>query len=209
MSCLGGTPDDPKPWYRYRPDGSVERILGRWCARTNPRTSRRTCASCPAFRGLRWDGQVATGIVGDQPYGLSESEHEAYTAALNEAFIEDDFLPLRAFLSSMESEVVETRTGRAVVAGIGARGMRAIGDPDALEAEARRMAAYRAAHPDYAARNRERTRERMRALRASRRSVCMDPPYARGPAEMKIEEESRPGARARRGGPYKQKEASQ
>jgi hypothetical protein len=124
----------------------------------NPRTSRRLCAECPAFRGLRYDGKVANGLnVLDDPIGLTLEEHERYEAAMDALNFDDDFGPLGLFLSRQERELVEHSDGtHHVIAGIGEQGLRRIGDPDALDRHAERMRAWRAAHPGADRRKRDR-----------------------------------------------------
>ncbi len=171
MSCLGGTPERPKPWVRYRPDGTVIRERGRICQRTQPRTSRRKCAACPAFRGIRWDGVVANGLApDDSPVGLSLAEHEAYQRALDAALYDDDDELMFAFMGRMTRELVTRPDGtHTVIVGIGERGLLRIGDPDAMDRHAARMRTWRKAHPGSDRRRRKRDRAAyMRAYRAKR-----------------------------------------
>ena len=113
VSCLGGTAEEPRIWYRYRYDavtGAVvpERVNGRICARSNPRTSRRGCAGCVAYRGLQYgagdkgqgaaervtSSQVVNGLVGGtgQPYALSDSEHRQYQDAITGSLTEGELM---------------------------------------------------------------------------------------------------------------------
>jgi len=113
MSCLGGTPDEPRIWHRYRYDSTTgavypERVDGRICTRTNPRTSRNGCAGCVAFRGLKYgaadegpkalervvSSQVVNGLVGGngQPYALSDMEHRQYQDAINGSLTEAELM---------------------------------------------------------------------------------------------------------------------
>ena len=156
MACIAGTVEKPLPWIRFRGGEAVE-LDGRWCDRLQPYTNRRSCASCPAYRGVRWDGSVATGLApnGD-PIGLRPDEYAAWQAAQDAALIDDDFAPLGRFADR-------------VAGGMGTQALARIGDPDALETLAVRVRDWRAANPDRA---RELTREHVRAYRARRRRGC-------------------------------------
>lgn len=161
MACLGGTRDEPRVWMHYRADGEVVRQNGRICTGkrlANPHTSRRACAECPAFRGLRWDGKVANGMSpDDRPHGLTVEESARWEAAVFAAELDDDWEPMFAFMARQERELIELGDGRhAVVPGIGERGLRRIGDPGALDRHAEKMREWRAAHPGYDTRKRDR-----------------------------------------------------
>lgn len=156
MACIGGTVEEPRPWIRFKSD-QEERLDGRWCDRQQPFTSRRSCSSCPAYRGVRWDGTIATGIA---PNGalvaLTEDEYREYQAATEASFDGDDG-PWRIFISRLEE-------------GIGERALREIGDPDAQAAHAAYMRDYRKRMPDdVRERERIRKREYMRAYMRNRR----------------------------------------
>lgn len=171
MACLGGTVEDPRWWFRYRGDGTFEKIDGRWCARTKSWTSREFCTPCPAFRGIKRDGRVGNGLApNDAPYGLSADEHERYQHAMEEVLIEDNFIPLGIFLDRQVREIVVVNGKRSVVSGVGLRGRRRMGEPIALEIEAARVAGFRKAHPEYVKADREKARARMQKLRQARKA---------------------------------------
>lgn len=155
MACIAGTVERPRQWVRFAAGEPVE-MDGRWCDRKEPFTARAQCSSCPAYRGVRYDTSLATGVApsGD-PVGLTMSEYVDWRDAQEEALIDDDFSLIAAWQDRM-------------LAGIGQRALRDIGDPDATDAWNKYMRTYRARNPDYAERNREQTRARMRA----RRAVC-------------------------------------
>lgn len=174
MACLGGTPADPHPWVRLTADGA-ETIRGRICNRANPRTSPRKCASCPAFRGIRRDGTLATGMAPDgEYYGLTPEEHVQYEAAI-EARDEDDWEPMTLFDQRMSREI-EIIGGKRVVTHFGDRALRAIGDPDALERWAGYMREYRAAHGSGS--STERVRRWRAAQKVKRKPLLTRPPDA-------------------------------
>lgn len=153
MACLGGTEKEPRLWVRYYPDGRTDRVDGRICTgkrRANPHTSRRSCAACPAFRGLRWDGTVANGLGTDEmtPMGLTVDEWERYEAALMSKEIDDDDEPLWAWYSRQDRELKTNSDGtHRVLVGIGERGLRKIGDPDAIDRYNARQREWRSSHP--------------------------------------------------------------
>lgn len=156
MSCLGGTPDEPRRWFRYQ-QGEAVPMDGRHCTRTHPFTSRRVCSSCPAFRGTRSDGTLATGLFpSGEPYGLRPDEHEAYQAAVDAALFDDDF----SLVGLFEARMLE---------GIGDKTLLRIGDPDALARRAEYARKYRKQRGN--APDREATRERVRRLRARRKAA--------------------------------------
>jgi len=117
MACLGGTRDEPKPWIHYRSGEEPTRVEGRICVGNpkrynNPHTSRRGCAECPAFRGLRWDGKVANGLnIIDEPVGLTIEEAKRYDEAMDALAFEDEFDLLGAFLARQERELVQHEDG--------------------------------------------------------------------------------------------------
>ena len=170
MACLGGTPKEPKPWYRYYPDGESVRQSGRICNRTEPtqlHTSRRSCAGCPAFRGLRWDGLVADGLGTDRvsPFGLSVDEHNRYQEAVDQQLYDEETYLIQLWYSRQMREVIQHPDGtHQVIVGIGERSLLMIGDPDALERHATRAREWRAKHPGADRRKRKRA-DYMRAYR--------------------------------------------
>lgn len=161
MSCLGGTPAQPLPWIRFRAGGVEERIEGRWCERQQPFTSRQSCSSCPAYRGVRWDGTTATGLApnGDL-IALRADEYAQLVIAREKAFEDDDFSLLGALYARLEGAV-------------GERTMRENGDPDAQDRWAAYMREYRARmDQEQRDRAREKTRQRVARHRARRRAAC-------------------------------------
>lgn len=174
MACLAGTVENPRPWMRYWKDREPERFEGRICNRTNPRTNRNQCSVCPAFRGVRYDTVLATGLdVDDEPYGLSIEEHHEYQRALEAKFIDDASDPLAVFLSRMQLEATkDPLTGRwQVTHGIGARTLAMIGDPSGLAVQAAKSREWRAAHPGADKRVRKRDRAAyMRDYRARQKA---------------------------------------
>lgn len=168
MACLGGTPAEPRIWFRYKHE-RFERHDGRICRRMNPRTSKRFCQGCPAFRGISWDGTVVNGLAPDEsPYGLSASEHEQYQQALMDALIDDDFLPLSLFVSRMQREIGDDGVPRRA---LGQRVLMMVGDPAALAHHAKQLREYRANHPGLDKRKRKRDRTAyMRDYRARRKA---------------------------------------
>jgi hypothetical protein len=200
MACLGGTYEHPKPWMRHWPDGRVQRIDGRICTDKkrllNPHTSRRSCAGCPAFRGLRWDGTVANGLGTDNetPVGLSIDESARYEEAMDAALIEDDYEPLFGWLSRQDRELVTNPDGtHHVIVGIGERGLRRIGDPGATERAAAYMREYRKSHPDprtYAERKDDRAAY-MRSYRARKKAehVTQSTPITTTSNELALEQD--------------------
>lgn len=173
MSCLGGTTKEPRIWYRYYPDGRDERTDGRVCNRTEPwqqHTSRRSCAACPAFRGLRWDGTVADGLGTDRlsPFGLSPDEHRRYQEAVEQQIYDDETWLMEVWYARQERELVTRPDGtHQILPGIGQRGLRMVGDDDALERDAAKSRAWRQAHPGADQRKRKRAAY-MRAYRLRR-----------------------------------------
>lgn len=152
MSCIAGSVERPRPWIRFA-GGEPQELEGRWCDRTEPYTNRRKCSSCPAYRGVRYDGSVATGCApnGD-PIGLTVPEYADWRDAQEEALLEDDFSLLASWQERMNG-------------GLGERALRDIGDPDASDRWASYMRDYRDRNPEYVDRNREQSRERMRRYR--------------------------------------------
>jgi hypothetical protein len=136
VSCIAGTVEKPKKWIRFVASEAVE-VEGRWCDRTQPFTNRRACSSCPAYRGVRWDGSLATGVApnGD-PVGLSPQEYDAWQVAQDAALIDDDFGPIGLFADQMT--------------GIGVRSLARIGEPEAQATQARYMRGWREANPERA-----------------------------------------------------------
>jgi hypothetical protein len=169
MTCLGGTREAPRNWVRVLAAGEPERHDGRICDRTHPLTSRTYCAPCPAYRGLRRDGSRSTGLYPDgTPYGLSADSFERYEAALVAMLDDDEVLPFAVW----EARELE---------GIGAHTLRELGDPDATEAWAAHLRAYRQRHPDHRRRadRPDRTNaERQRRWRERHRTVTPDSPPA-------------------------------
>jgi len=156
---------------RYFPDERVERTNGRVCSRTNPHTSRRGCAACPAFRGLRWDGTVADGLGTDHvsPFGLSLDEHSRYQQAVEQQVYDDETWLMDLWYSRQERELHQRADGRHyITVGIGQRGLRAIGDPDVMDRDAARSREWRAAHPGADQRKRSRVAY-MRSYRAQQK----------------------------------------
>jgi hypothetical protein len=160
MACLGGTRDEPRIWWRYNAAGEFVRVEGRICQGNpkrynNPHTSRRGCAECPAFRGLRWDERVKNGLAPDgSPVALSSAEHGRYQLAI-EASWDDDMEPLFAFERSMDREAIQRTDGTwQVKAGWGERTLLRIGDPDATERRAAYLRKWRESHPDTRKRDR-------------------------------------------------------
>ena len=165
MTCLGGTPDGKRVWYRFTKTGEVQ-IYGRVpsCPRTgvmkdgSPKlsddfTSKRDCYACPAFRGLDRDGRVQHGLTpnGLDIIALSQAEYDQYNAALKASF-EDDFLPMARFMETQGGETGYWRSEH----------------PDAFDMRAEYMRRWRDQHPGY---DRENTRERVRQWRARRKAV--------------------------------------
>jgi len=153
MTCIGGTPDAPNVWVLFR-GGKEQKIDGRWCDRVQPYTNRRRCSACPAYRGIRWDGTVATGMApnGDL-VALGVDEYAEYQSATEASFDGDDG-PWHLFMARLEE-------------GMGARALREIGDPDAQDRWSGYMRSYRARmSDDQKERQRATTRDRVRRFRA-------------------------------------------
>ena len=153
VSCLGGTAEEPRVWVRYYSDGRTEEVDGRICTgyrKASAHTSRRLCAACPAFRGLRWDGTVSNGLSVDglTPFGLSRDEAARYEAAIEAQQFDGDDEPLFVWYGRQDRELVTNSDGtHRVFVGIGERGLRRIGDPDAVDRYAALRREWRAAHP--------------------------------------------------------------
>lgn len=161
MACLAGTVDAPRRWVRFVAGEPVE-LEGRHCTRQQPFTNRQQCSSCPAYRGIRYDGSQATGITpsGD-PIGLSVDEHKRWEAAQEAQFIDDDTGPIVMWQERMAG-------------GMGDRALRFIGDPDASDRWASYMRDYRARMTDdQLDRQRAATRERVRRHRARNVSTAL------------------------------------
>lgn len=185
-SCLGGTVEGPKRWWRLTADGYIQ-LEGRICDRTTPRTDPAGCWPCVAYRGK---AQVPYGSRkagrsfehskpyfdprGD-PYAMTDAEHAEYEDAL-EATYDDDFTRLGWVLDRIAARV---HGGQPV----SERALRWIGDPDALERHATRVMEWREAHPEatreigrkaaakWRARNRERYNTYQRELMRRRRAA--------------------------------------
>lgn len=169
-NCLGGTVEEPRTWYRLDPTGRRpdQELEGRWCKVTTPYTSPRTCSSCPAYRGRKFDGEVATGLTpAGEPYALSAAEYKRWQETSEYILETDDFLALDRF----EAFVLE---------GIGDQALRRMGDPGALERRAEYMRRWYAAHADEvrarrrvtraSGHQREKTRERTARWRAKKKA---------------------------------------
>lgn len=182
MPCIAGKQEDPREWIRFVGGEPVPQY-GRPCTRTQWRTDRLACSSCPAFRGRRWDGTTATGLnVDGSPYGLTADEYQRWAAAMEVALIEDDFTQVARFEDSMMGEV-------------GERTLRMIGDPEATERWAEYHRAYRRRMDDaQRERQREATRRRVARWRAKRRNV--NTPRTTQPASS-VRNQSPAPARAR------------
>lgn len=150
MSCIAGTVEKPLHWVRFRAGEAVE-LEGRICDRIQDFTSRRSCSSCPAYRGVRWDSSQATGVApnGD-PMGLTVDEYGRWTDAQEAALIEDDFAPMARFTDQMSG-------------GMGLQSLARIGDPDALDTLAQRQREQRAKDPEHAKELRREAQRRYRA----------------------------------------------
>jgi hypothetical protein len=80
--------------------------------------------------------------------GLTVDEWERYEAALMADQIDEDPEPLWAWYARQDRELVTYPDGtHRVIVGIGERGLRRIGDPDALDRHAARQREWRATHP--------------------------------------------------------------
>lgn len=169
-NCLGGTVEEPRKWHRLDPTGRRpdQELVGRWCKFTAPYTSPRTCSSCPAYRGVRYDGSPATGLTaaGD-PYALSDAEYRRWQETQEYILETDDFQALDRF-------------AMFVLEGIGDQALRRMGDPGALDRRAAYMRDWYAAHADEVRaqrragrsdRQREKTRERVARLRAKQKAA--------------------------------------
>lgn len=163
MACIAGTVDSPRRWVRFA-HGQPVRMEGRWCDRAQDFTSRRTCSSCPAYRGIDIFGQLVTGMAPNgEPLGLTADEYAAYEAAV-EASFDDDFSLMRAWFDRMD-------------AGVGERALREHGDPDATDRWAAYMRGYRERMDDeQRERDRDRRREYMRDYMRRRRAAARDIP---------------------------------
>lgn len=170
MTCIAGSVERPRTWIRFA-SGEPVTQEGRWCDRLQPFTNRTSCASCPAYRGIRYDGSVATGVTpsGD-PVGLTPSEHEAWQLAQDAMLIEDDFSRIGAWLDRMN-------------ASMGTQALARIGEPEALAVLADRVRDWRANHPDRA---RELNREHARAYRQRRREAVSNDRQNRSASAIEV-----------------------
>lgn len=163
MACLGGTWEDPRPWVRFSGGAPVngETIMGRICDKTRmpwASTRRRFCHGCPAYRGKDWDGnmQGALAADGETVQSLRLSEYVEYAR-----WVEEEFEPERFYLWLEE-------------------GNRGISE----EAQAEYMRKWRAEHPGYDRRKRDRAAY-MREYRR-RRSVTRNRPARAGAEPVKV-----------------------
>ena len=104
---------------------------------------------------------MANGLGTDQmtPFGLTVDESERYEAAMEASLIDDDDEPLFVWYGRQDRELKTNPDGtHQVLVGIGERGLRRIGDPDAKERHAARQREWRSSHPGADKRKRKRDR---------------------------------------------------
>lgn len=187
MSCLGGTREEPRDWVRISPDGEETPMTGRFaCNVVGPRTSRRKCSGCPAYRGIRRDGSTATGLAPDgTPYALRPAELEQYRAALEAALVDDDFDGIAAF----EARMTE---------GIGDRTLLQLGDPGALDRLASRVRGWRSRNRDRAKALNAAHNRAYRARRKAKLQAVSNDPLQTPTAALSSARAGGGGARTRR-----------